>query len=341
MDGWGARRGICSLQGERLGNRLSPDTPFTAGPSRPRDVGEDRGIQEKGNAMGATTHISWTDATWNPWTGCRKISQGCHFCYMYRDKTRYGQDPAAVVRSKDATFYAPLHWEKKAVRAGHTTRVFTCSWSDFFIEEADAWRPLAWEVIRQTPHLTYQILTKRPERMLEHLPWHDHADSLWDTRPWSHVWLGVSVEDQATADARIPWLLQTPAALRFVSYEPALAAVDFFSVDFGQGYKVNTLLKGPPLGERERLDWIIVGGESGPQARPCNLVWLTNTVRQTGLAGVACWVKQLGAKPCVDLGGSARFDDHTYYRIRDKAGATLAEWPTELQVQQFPDAVTL
>jgi protein gp37 len=146
--------------------------------------------------MGETTGIAWADRTWNPWHGCLKVSPGCKLCYMYREKKQYGQNPMLVQRSK-TKFNEPLKW--------NSGRVFTCSWSDFFIEEADAWRPEAWEIIRKTPQLTYQILTKRPERIAAHLP-ADWGDG------YSNVWLGVSVESQKYANERIPLLLKTPAA---------------------------------------------------------------------------------------------------------------------------------
>jgi protein gp37 len=130
---------------------------------------------------------------------------------MYRDKKRYGQDPTLVVRSHPATFNNPR-------RVKEPTLIFTCSWSDFFIEEADQWRPEAWEIIRATPQHTYQILTKRPERMDVNLP------PGW---PFPNVWLGVSVENQKMADRRIPILLQTPAVVRFISAEPLLGPIDF------------------------------------------------------------------------------------------------------------------
>ena len=173
--------------------------------------------------MGATTGISWADATWNCWQGCTKVSAGCAHCYMYREKTQYGQDPSIVVRSKPATFNAPLKWD-----AGK--RVFVCSWSDFFHEAADAWRADAWSIIRQRTDLTFLILTKRIERAMACLPW---GAGLADPRTgprkaaaWPNVWLGCSIEDQATADARIPLLLQTPAHVHFVSCEPLLGPVD-------------------------------------------------------------------------------------------------------------------
>lgn len=191
--------------------------------------------------MSANSKIEWTNDTWNPWQGCQKISPGCKFCYMYRDKKRYGQDPKTVVRSSPATFNAPLTKLRGPL-------VFTCSWSDFFIEQADEWRKEAWDIIRQTPHLTYQILTKRPENIGERLP------SDWGNG-WSNVWLGVSVES-ANYYSRLDTLLTIPAAVHFVSYEPALGPVNF----------------APWLANG--LDWVISGGESDfKNPRPADTDW--------------------------------------------------------------------
>ena len=129
--------------------------------------------------MGENSGIAWTNHTWNPWQGCHKVSAGCENCYMEREKLRYGQDPHVVKRSARQTFNLPLRLD--------SGRVFTCSWSDFFIAEADEWRPEAWEIIRRTPHLIYQILTKRPERIAQCLP-PDWGDG------WKNVWGGVTVE---------------------------------------------------------------------------------------------------------------------------------------------------
>ena len=101
--------------------------------------------------MGETTKIEWTGATWNPWYGCLKVSHGCDNCYMYRDMERYGRNPSVVTRSK-TQFNMPLKLKEP-------TLIFTCSWSDFFIREADEWRAEAWEIMRQTPQHTYQVLT--------------------------------------------------------------------------------------------------------------------------------------------------------------------------------------
>src|SRR3990167_8205664 len=108
--------------------------------------------------MAERTAIEWTDATWNPWRGCRKVSPGCASCYMFRDQKRYGRDPSEVVPAANASFTAPLRWHRRYSLPVRFL-VFTCSWSDFFIEEADRWRPAAWDIIRRTPGLTYQILT--------------------------------------------------------------------------------------------------------------------------------------------------------------------------------------
>jgi len=200
--------------------------------------------------MAENSAIGWCTHTWNPWHGCTKISPGCKFCYMYRDKARYGQDPSRVVRSK-TTFNAPLKWDDPAL-------VFTCSWSDFFIAEADEWREGAWAVIRETPHLTYQILTKRPERIAECLP----VD--WGQQDrWQHVQLGVSVES-ADYKWRLDQLLSIDAALHFASFEPLLG-------DVGNVADYLPHTKPPENCKHRKLRWAIIGGESGPERREMDM----------------------------------------------------------------------
>jgi protein gp37 len=214
--------------------------------------------------MGKNSHIEWTQHTWNPWRGCHKVSPGCKFCYMFRDQKRYGRDPNTVVRSK-TTFLDPLKWTELAL-------VFTCSWSDFFIEEADEWRDDAWAVIREAGNLTFQILTKRPENIEGRLP-----DNWGDG--WDNVWLGVSAECQSCADVRIPILLSIPAKLRFVSVEPMLEQM--------------SLRRWLP-----DLDWVICGGESGPHqanpktARPMHMRWARELRDQCRYFGVPFFFKQ-------------------------------------------------
>ena len=200
--------------------------------------------------------IEWTEATWNPGHGCTKVSPGCAHCYMYREKKRYGQEPATVVRSK-TTFDAPLKWKEPQL-------VFTCSWSDFFIEEADPWRHEAWEIIRSTPQHAYQILTKRSQRIATSLP------QGW---PFENVWLGVSVENPHFY-GRIEMLRKIPAFVRFLSLEPLLAPMPHL-----------------PLAG---ISWVIVGGESGPGCRPMKPEWVREIRDQCARGGVPFFFKQWG-----------------------------------------------
>jgi protein gp37 len=196
--------------------------------------------------MGETTGIAWTNipgyigGTWNPWQGCAKVSAGCTNCYMYREKARYGQDPAVVKHSAPATFNLPMK-----TKVPHAW--FVNSWSDFFHKDADPWRAEAYDIIDNTPQHLYLILTKRIERLEEpamkvHFP--------------PNVWLGVTAENQEMADKRIPLLLEIPARVRFVSAEPMLSPLVFTHGNWWNG-----------------VNWVICGGESGANARPMNLEW--------------------------------------------------------------------
>ncbi len=221
--------------------------------------------------MSKKTGIDWTDHTWNPWQGCRKVSHGCDNCYMFRDKKRYGQNPATVIRSKPATFTSPLKWKDRA-------RVFACSWSDFFIEEADKWRSEAWDIIRRTPHLTYQILTKRPENIKKRLP------QDW---PLKNVWLGVTAENQETADERLAFLLSDfPAEKRFVSIEPMLGPVNL-------GNALCRAWSDGGLTAGRYLDWVIAGGETGPAAREMSKEWALLLKKQCEETNTPFFMKQM------------------------------------------------
>jgi protein gp37 len=227
--------------------------------------------------MGETTGIEWTDRTYNPWMGCTKVSPGCAHCYMFSEMRRYGRDPQKVVRTQPGTFNAPLSWEKLAISSGRRFRVFTCSWSDFFHEDADPWRPEVWRIIHDTPHLVYQILSKRPERILAHLP------DDWGFGGYPNVWLGTSVEN-GDYHHRVVDLGRVPARVHFVSAEPLLGPL--FPSDgiqkqlwrYGWG----------------NVDWVIAGGESGPAARPADPAWFRQ-LRDMCVAGkVPFFLKQLG-----------------------------------------------
>ena len=202
--------------------------------------------------MSKYSNIQWCDHTWNPWHGCKKISAGCKYCYMYRGKAQYNQDGSIIQKSK-TKFNEPLKWKEPA-------RVFTCSWSDWFIEAADQWRDEAWAIIKQTPHLTYQILTKRPERIAECLP----AD--WGSG-YENVWIGVSVENQETADTRIPILSNLEdIKVKFISFEPLLEEIrliskalrfHFWDMHFTK-YSFEHYFE-----NNAGIGWAILGGESG------------------------------------------------------------------------------
>jgi protein gp37 len=185
--------------------------------------------------------------------------------------TRYGKDFAWCTRAKG--FAKPLVWERQLVAGtytgahhGGTLLCFTCSWSDFFLPGADAWRPDAWQIIRETPHITYQILSKRPERLVACLP------DDWGCG-YPNVWLGVSVEN-ARWLGRLTLLDAVPAVVHFASFEPLLGAV-------------GDLAPYLPL-----LQWAIIGGESGPKRRPMALAWMTQVADQCQAAGIPTWVKQ-------------------------------------------------
>lgn len=189
--------------------------------------------------MKTATSIKWTDVTWNP--------------VLHEDRLT-----------------APLRWRAPK-------RVFVNSLSDLFREEVPDSFILEVFAVMATAHWhTFQILTKRPERMREWCTRHRVA-----SEPKANIWLGVSVEDQATSDKRIPVLLDTPSAVRFVSVEPLLGPVDLaFSAFNGAD----------SFGRMEGLHWVIVSGESGPKARPCRLAWIRAIIQQCERAGVRCFV---------------------------------------------------
>ena len=315
------------------------------------------------------TAIQWTDETWNPVTGCRKVSPGCANCYAEGVAERFwakqyphvwdgvGAGSSAFHRPRrftdvqchDDRLEAPLRWRKPR-------RVFVNSMSDLFHEDVpDAFVDRVLAVAVLTPQHTYQILTKRPDRMRSYMsrtrgsenvlvrvlraaretprPRSYNLDLLGSPGwPWRNVHLGVSVEDQERADERIPILLQTPAALRFISAEPLLGPVGIVEHMFSADGFVAT-----PSGPVHRddggiaLDWVIVGGESGPEARPCDVVWIRGVVRQCKDAGVPVFVKQLGSNPIATEDWIANSATSLHSK-----GGDPAEWPEDLRVREFP-----
>jgi protein gp37 len=221
--------------------------------------------------MGFNSKIEWTTHTFNPWWGCTKVSDGCKFCYAALLSNRYGHDvwgPGKPRRlMSDNHWLGPLKWNAEAERQGVRYRVFCASMADIFEEEAPAGQlDRLWQLIRQTPNLDWQLLTKRPHRIAHNLPedWGEGYDN---------VWLGTSVEDEQVID-RIPHLVAVPAIVHFLSLEPLI------------GPLCNLPLKS--------IDWVIVGGESGPGARPMNKSFVLDIRRQCRAAGVAFFFKQWG-----------------------------------------------
>lgn len=321
--------------------------------------------------MSTKTGIEWTEATWNPVTGCTKVSQGCKHCYAERDWARLSapRTPPNIytgraftdVRCHPERLDQPLRWTKPR-------RIFVNSMSDLFHEDVpDDFIDRVFAVMALTPSHTYQVLTKRPERMLNYMTEGD-GFGRWgfiDGRarqilrafngreiptgkillgPLPHVWLGVSVEDQETADARIPLLLQTPAAVRFLSCEPLLGPVD---LNHMWSKQVQRAAIGQYIpGMYNKLNWVIVGGESGPKARPFSVDAADAIVRQCAAANVPCFVKQIGRYPyseidrwsirgggvVVTVGDAWTFRDE----LRDRKGGDPTEWPEYLRVREYP-----
>jgi protein gp37 len=217
------------------------------------------------------TIIAWTDHTFNIAWGCTKVSPGCKNCYADTLSARYGQsvwgpgNPRRVFGEKH--WAEPLKWEREARKEGRRHRVFCSSMCDNFEDHPTitAERAKLWPLIRATPHLDWQLLTKRPERILNGLP----AD--WGKDGYPNVWLGTSIENNDYV-GRADSLACVPAAVHFVSYEPALGPLDRLDLD--------------------GIEWVIYGGESGPGWRPEDKQWARDMRRRCDEAGVAFFHKQ-------------------------------------------------
>lgn len=263
------------------------------------------------------TNIEWADAVWNPVTGCSKLSAGCQHCYAeafaHRQMGAWKGRAFTDVRCHEDRLAQPSHWKKPR-------RVFVNSMSDLFHPNVPAeFIGRVFNVMGRTPQHNFQVLTKRPDRMRDVLRAY-YATLELD--PFAHVWLGVSVENQETADTRIPALLDTPAALRFVSCEPLLGPID-----------LSNALPVETIGGVEMepwLNWIIVGGESGPHARTCRIEWIEALIAQANSASVPLFVKQLGAYP-VWAGANAKPEHHSHGKNADPA-----LWPPSLRERRFP-----
>lgn len=342
--------------------------------------------------------IAWTEATWNPVRGCSRISAGCTRCYAERVAARFSGPGAPYeglasntaggprwtgkVRLIEEHLFDPLRWKRPR-------KIFVNSMSDLFHEGLDGEEiARVFAVMYLAPRHTFQVLTKRSTRMREMLK-HGHPGESSFYRevlaaaraprdfdptltgigisdptffPHKNVWLGVSVEDQSSAEKRIPELLATPAAVRWLSIEPQIGPVDLSK----------WLLPDPPQWESQ-IDWVVIGGESGPGARPFDIQWARDLVRQCSRAGVKCFVKQLGAKPfetanVLEMAPAAAAGDieammerarihpapagwtrvteaatgeshlYRYPRFTSRKGGDPAEWPLDLRVREYPEA---
>ena len=275
--------------------------------------------------MSDRSRIEWTEATWNPVTGCTKVSPGCAHCYAEAIAARFGRSFDVILHPERLD--QPLRWRRPR-------RVFVNSMSDLFHEQVpEGFIDQAFAVMGIADRHTFQVLTKRPRRMKSWAcaswgdgyfePHHDRGDRVaseathWmgmppDQWPLSNVWLGVSVENQRWAE-RVDTLLQTPAAVRFVSAEPLLGPLDL-NLEFGycpkHDFSGGSCLQRHHPGVRH-LDWLIVGGESGPNARPMRIEWLESLVDQADEAGIPVFVKQdSGPRP----GRQGRIPDRLWAR---------------------------
>ncbi len=286
--------------------------------------------------MGKESTIAWTHATANFWMGCQKVSPGCEHCYAEHDT------PVRVHRAKGLELWGPPKtterhrtkgaWkdvpalDRAAAREGVRRRLFVSSLADIFEDHpmVAPWRAEALALLASCANLDVQLLTKRPQNIRAMVP------PAWLTSWPSHIWIGTTVEDQKRAVERIPHLLAVPARVRFLSMEPLLEAVDLTRLSYG-GATLNALtghIVGPDDMTPERVSWVIVGGESGPGARPFDLAWARSIVAQCREAGVPVFVKQAGDHPMLD-GERVRFGAHH--------GAHHGEWPADLRIQQFPE----
>jgi protein gp37 len=325
--------------------------------------------------MTGKTTIEWANqpgyvgAVWNPTTGCTRVSAGCDNCYAFAlhdkrfasnlgvarehmgnvNESRLGAHLIAAARDAGVALPWPKQYDLPfsrvqlmeerigvPLRVRRPTCYFVDSMADLFHEDVPTeFIARVFNVMGTATQHRFLILTKRPERM------YAVARAYYDLtsqQPFANVWLGTSVEDQASADERIPHLLATPAAVRFLSCEPLLGPVDLTSALLNcewcghhqQGRCTKCSCEGIGLDYQPAIDWVIVGGESGARARPMDLAWARSLVAQCRAAGVAPFVKQMGSFP-VDA-----FDGAWPVAIKEAHGRDMAEWPDDLRVREFP-----
>ena len=329
--------------------------------------------------MGDKSGIQWTDATWNPVRGCTRVSEGCRNCYAERQAVRMSGPGGAYqglvrmapsgprwtgeVRCVPELLDQPLRWKRPRL-------VFVNSMSDAFHDKIPAeFIAAMFGVMAVAEQHTFQLLTKRPERAADWFWEYERNARVCPTRaalalrvavgamrdtaqgaalhllkgassraevaapgvpewPLRNLWMGISAEDQAALDLRAPILQRIPAAVRWWSLEPLLGPLNL---------KLDPRRGGEP--DLWTPDWVVVGGESGPGARPCNLTWIQSIVDQCQDAGVPVFVKQLGAWPVLEAEGAALGPDTLRVHQEHPKGGEIGEWPLRLRVRQWPDQV--
>lgn len=251
--------------------------------------------------MGRNSSISWTKSTWNPFMGCRRVSEACKFCYMHRILEGNGKNSKQVFRTGELD--KPMGWI-----IGR--KIFTCSMSDFFIEEGDASRDEIWNVIKKTPHHTYLVLTKRSERIKECLP------KDWSKENYQNVWLGVTVESQKHL-SRIHYLEDIECQLKWVSFEPLL----------GEIYLTQR--------ELNTINWGVIGGESGYESgkyqyRKSELSWFLSLMYQLRSSKIPLFFKQFGT-----------WYHKNQFHLKDWKGEKYCpNFPTGFRIRQYPNLNT-
>lgn len=223
--------------------------------------------------MKRTTKIEWAHHTFNPWLGCQHVSPGCENCYAETLANRFNKvtwGPGQERKRTSTKYWAkPGKWDREAKEEGVPHRVFCASMADVFDNNSPPGaREDLWDLIHNTPHLLWLILTKRPQNIREGLPdnWPDGFD---------HVWLGITAEDQQEYDRRWPVLAPLPATVKFISYEPAIGPL--------------TLKR-----HTQKPDWLIWGGESGQNPRPLDTSWARSITQECLQAGIPVFGKQWG-----------------------------------------------
>ena len=303
--------------------------------------------------MGETTTIEWCDHTFNPWIGCAKVSAGCKHCYAESlmdtrwQKVRWGEGGTRTVTS-DSYWRLPARWDREAQAGGAPSvhddptpgrrpRVFCASLADVFEDRSDLVEPRTrlLKLIALTPHLDWLLLTKRPERieplLLQSLdpdpPLGTDSVLLTAGRPvheWQwrniprNIWFGTSAEDQATLNERAPIIART-AGVRFLSLEPLLGPINLLDPE--------ARLAISSTGDGPGIDWVIVGGESGHGARPCDVDWIRRIIRDCRRLAIPVFVKQLGLHSV---------DRTSHISLRHPKGGDPTEWPPGLHIRRFP-----